>query len=507
MSESRRRRARAWHSEERARFIIESIEDFAIFMLGPEGHVESWNRGAERLKGWRADEIVGQHFARFYPPEDVADGKPDRELRLARERGRHEDEGWRVRKDGTRFWAQVVITAMRGAAGDLEGFATVTRDLTEQRRAREALRQSEERYRLMVESVQDYAIFRLDPDGSVATWNAGAERIKGWRAGEIVGQHFSRFYPPEDLAAGKPAQELRLAGEHGRYQDEGWRIRKDGTRFWADVVITALRTPSGELSGFTKVTRDLTERREAEAERLRLAHAEEAVRLRDEFLSIAAHELNTPLASLHLQLQGLLRLGSELDPRVARKAGRALRSSLRLGELVADLLDSSQLATRHLELRREPFALADAVRQVADRLREPAAAAGCVLTVSIDDEAPGVWDRLRVEQVVTNLLANAVKYAAATPIRLRVGREAGEAVLSVEDRGPGIPEEALTRIFGRFERAVPVHHYGGLGLGLYVSREIVSAHGGSIAAQNLPGGGARFTVRLPPAPPGSAAST
>jgi len=500
MIESQRGRVRAWHSEERARLILESIEDFAIFMLDPEGRVESWNVGAERIKGYRADEILGEHFSRFYPPEDVAAGKPDAELRAASALGRFEEEGWRVRKDGSRFWANVVISAMRDASGRLEGFAKVTRDLTERRRAQEALRQSDERFRLLLDSVQDYAIFRLDPDGVVATWNLGAERIKGYRAGEIIGQHFSRFYPPEDIAAGKPEAELREASARGRYEDEGWRVRKDGSRFWADVIITALRSPSGELRGFAKVTRDLTERREAEAERLRLGQAEEAVRLRDEFLSIAAHELRTPLAALHLQLQSIHRSVPDLDPRVARRIARATLSAERLGELMAALLDSSRLATHRFELKREPLLLADAVREVAERFREPAKLAGCALTVAIEGKARGVWDRVRVEQVVTNLLSNAIKYGAATPVLVRVAREHGDAVLTVEDRGPGIPDEALSRIFGRFERAASIQHYGGMGLGLYVSREIVSAHGGSIAAQNLTGGGARFTVRLPLAP-------
>jgi signal transduction histidine kinase len=228
------------------------------------------------------------------------------------------------------------------------------------------------------------------------------------------------------------------------------------------------------------------------------------VRLRDEFLSIAAHELRTPLAALHLQLQSIHRSFPSLDPMVARKVARATLSAERLGELMAALLDSSRLATRGFELQRQPFLLAEAVREVAERFREPAALARCALTIVIVGAARGVWDRLRVEQVVTNLLSNAIKYGAGTPVLVRVAVERGDALLTVEDRGPGIPDDALSRIFGQFERATSVRHYGGMGLGLYVSREIVSAHGGSIAAQNLPGGGARFLVRLPLAAPDGA---
>jgi PAS domain S-box-containing protein len=497
MTRSRRRHARAWHSEERARLILESIEDYAIFMLDPDGHVESWNAGAERIKGYRADEILGHHFSVFYPPDEVAAGKPATALAEARQRGRYEEEGWRVRKDGSRFWASVVISAMRDPSGRVEGFSKVTRDLTERRESQEALRRAQERYRLLVETVQDYAIFRLEPDGTVASWNVGAERIKGYRADEIIGRHFSRFYPPADVAAGKPEAVLREARERGRYEEEGWRIRKDGSRFWADVVLTALLTPSGELWGFVKITRDLTARHAAEAERLRRAQAEEAVRLRDEFLSIASHELKTPLTALQLQLQSIPRSSPDLDPRLARKLSRVTRTAERLDTLMSYLLDSSRLATAQFELKRERFALADAVREVVARFRERAIEAGCPVTLSVEAPAPGSWDRVRVEQVVTNLLSNAIKYGAATPVAVRVGVDDQEAVLAVEDRGPGIPEDALPRVFGRFERAASARHYGGLGLGLYVSREIVSAHGGSIAAQNVPGGGARFVVRLP----------
>jgi PAS domain S-box-containing protein len=255
-------------SEERFRLLVESVKEYAIFMLSPTGVVQTWNAGAERIKGYRADEIIGQHFSKFYREEDLP--KCARELEVAMREGRVEDDGWRVRKDGSVFWANVVITCLRDPSGELVGFAKVTRDMTERRRAEEALRQSEERFRLLVESVQDYAIFMLDPRGVVATWNVGAQRMKGYRSDEIIGSHFSRFYPADDVAAGKCEMELDVAAREGRVEDEGWRVRKDGSRFWANVVITALRNPSGDLVGFTKVTRDMTERRRAEEERLRL---------------------------------------------------------------------------------------------------------------------------------------------------------------------------------------------------------------------------------------------
>ncbi|MEU7785258.1 PAS domain S-box protein [Amycolatopsis sp. NPDC049159] len=250
--------------DDRFRLLVQGVLDYAIFMLDRQGRISSWNAGAERIKGYRAEEIIGQHFSVFYPPEDVAAGKPAKELEVAAAEGRLEDEGWRIREDGTRFWANVMITALYDDRGELKGFGKVTRDVSDRRAAEVALRESEERFRLLVQSVVDYAIFVLDPQGRISSWNAGAERIKGYRAEEIIGQHFSVFYPAEDVAAGKPAWELEVAAAEGRLEDEGWRVRKDGTRFWANVVITALLDDRGRLQGFGKVTRDMTERRNAE---------------------------------------------------------------------------------------------------------------------------------------------------------------------------------------------------------------------------------------------------
>jgi PAS domain S-box-containing protein len=246
------------------RLLVESVQDYAIFALDPQGYILSWNPGAERFKGYTTDEIIGKHFSIFYPQERIATGFPEFELREAARTGRFEDEGWRIRKDGTRFWASVVITALRDSTGTLVGYAKVTRDLTERRAAEEALRLSEERFRLLVQGVRDYAIFMLDPTGHVATWNEGAQRIKQYSADEIIGKHFSIFYPPERIAEKFPQHELKEAERTGHFEDEGWRIRKDGTRFWANVVITALRDSDGHLIGFSKVTRDLTERKAAE---------------------------------------------------------------------------------------------------------------------------------------------------------------------------------------------------------------------------------------------------
>jgi PAS domain S-box-containing protein len=249
------------HSGRRFEALVQPIEDYAIFLLDPRGHVVSWNRGAARIKGYEAHEIIGQHFSRFYTDEANARRWPEHELEQAALHGRFMDEGWRLRKDGSMFWANVVITALREQDGSLAGFAKITRDLTAERRQVEALRLSEERFRLLVESVSDYAIFMLDAQGRVVSWNSGATNLKGYRPAEIIGQHFSVFYPPDDIAAGAPERELRRATDLGRCVHEGWRVRKDGSMFWANVTLTAIHDAHGRLTGFAKVTRDMTESR------------------------------------------------------------------------------------------------------------------------------------------------------------------------------------------------------------------------------------------------------
>ena len=800
--------------------LLDTIKDYAIFLLDRDGYVRTWNTGARAIEGYEPAEIIGQHFSRFFTPQDAQAGRPARLLAAAARDGRVEDEAWRVRKDGARFWADVIITALRDDQGELAGFIKITRDLTERRAAEEslrrseeslaatlysigdgvigtdergvvtrinrvaehltgwtrseaigrpideifnivnqrtraraanpitrvlqdgmaaamashtalvardgterpvadsgapirdatgamrgavlvfrdvteerlaeeALRQSEQKLRLMIESVRDYAIYMLDADGHVASWNPGAERLKGYRAEEIIGSHFSRFYIPEDARAGKPQRELEIAAVQGRCEDEGWHVRKDGSRFWANMVLSAIRDSEGGLVGYTKVTRDMSDRRRAEQQlarralqqaavaelslhavrsrdlqsvldravaiatttletdmskvlelepdggwfrlragvgwneglvgktriprtprslidatlraeapvviedltalereparfdvpallrdhgvvsgmaavipipgqerpygiigtharrpmsfsrddvvffqalanvvataigrarteaqlreaeasaaeqRRRTAEAERAVRERDVFLSVAAHELRTPLTALQLKLQGLEQMvqrhlaGAPVAGRAQTRFRDALRQTERLTELVERLLDVSRIAAGHFEVQLTPFELGALVQVIVGDLRERARESGTELRVSVSGDTGGSWDRRRLEQVLLNLLSNAVKYGAGKPVDVVVEGSDDQVTLLVSDQGIGIDAGDRERIFDAFERAAPVEHFAGLGLGLYITRRIVEAHGGRIEVSSVPGQGATFAVTLP----------
>ncbi|WP_438007472.1 PAS domain S-box protein [Sorangium sp. So ce321] len=487
-------------SEERFRLLVETIQDYAIFILDAGGHVATWNVGAERIKGYKAEEIIGRHFSTFYPPEDVAAGKCDREIEEAIRFGRVADEGWRVRKDGSLFWASVVITALRDREGTLLGFAKVTRDLTERRHAEEALRRSEERFRLLVASVKDYAIFMLDPRGVITTWNRGAQELKGYSAEEILGQHFSRFYPEHDVHAGKCEWELAIAARDGRVTDEGWRIRKDGTRFWAYVVITALRGPGGELVGFAKVTRDLTERRQAEEERIRLAQAQEANRMKDEFLATISHELRTPLNAI-LGWSSVL-CDSVTDPEIAKAFETIRRNAQAQARIVEDVLDVSRIVTGKMHIETRPTNFAAIVDDALEVVRPAADAKGIELSVQgAEGPLSLVGDPARLQQVVWNLLSNAVKFTErGGHVRVNLEQAGASIHLAVHDDGRGIDPAVISHVFERFWQADSsiTRRFGGLGLGLSIVRHIVELHGGTVSAHSAGlDQGTSFFVTLP----------
>ena len=486
--------------------MAESVLDYAIFMLDPGGHVISWNPGAARAKQYAAHEIIGKHFSIFYTQADIERKWPQLELQRATRDGRLEDEGWRVRRDGSRFWAHVVITALRDASGKLLAFSKITRDISERKRQEEELRRSEERFRLLVEGVQDYAIYMLTPDGTVTSWNGGARRIKGYEAHEIVGKHFSRFYRAEDIDAGKPWGELAMAREHGRAEDEGWRVRKDGTRFWARVVVTALRDADGQLHGYAKVTQDLTQQRQSAA-------LEVAARQVHDFIAVLAHELRNPLAPIRnaAHLLAVATPGAQ-EFEVARLA--IDRQSAQLMRIVDDLLDIGRITRGALSIHPQRVDLRDIVARAIEAARPGIDSAGHQLSIQLPPEPVFLQaDELRVTQALTNVLNNAARYTdAGGKIALSLRRERQDqnyseeadqlawASLSVRDTGRGIDPQFIASIFGMFVqgRHAASRSQGGLGVGLALARAIIELHHGTIEARSEGAGkGSEFIIKLP----------
>jgi len=477
------------------RLMVEAVNDYAIFMLDCEGRILSWNAGAQRLKGYAIEEVLGRSFELFYPQEQLDRDWPRKELEMALRDGRFEDEGWRLRKDGSRFWASVVITALRDDDGRHRGFAKVTRDLTARRAYEEQLRQSEERFRLMVEGVQDYAIFMLDPQGMITTWNLGAQLNKGYIAEEIIGRHFSVFYPQDKLDQDWPRQELEMALRDGRLEDEGWRLRKDGSRFWASVVITALYDEHGRHQGFAKVTRDLSERR-------RISALEAESRQLTQFLAVLGHELRNPLSSI-ANAASIMQLEELASPRLRVVRDVLSRQVAQLTRLVDDLLDTGRIVAGKVRLERVPTCLQHVVDEALGAMEPAVRERELTLETSID-ETP-LWvsgDKVRLVQVLTNLLHNACKFTpAGGQVRVRLARHGDHAELSVSDTGCGIRPAELQYVFRLFAQGQggETSAHDGLGIGLSLVHQMVLRHDGEVSAFSTgePGQGAEFVVCLP----------
>ncbi len=502
--------------------LVDAVQDYAIFFLGPDGEIRSWNRGASRLMGYDEGEVVGRNFSVFYGPEDLTAEKPQYELETALRDGRVEDEGWRLRKDGTRFWANTVITVLRDATGSILGFAKITRDVTAQRMAEEELRQSTEIFQLLVSSVRDYAIFMLDPGGHIATWNLGAQRIKGYAPEDIIGRHFSTFYGEEDIRNRKPERELEIACAEGSVEDEGWRLRKDGTRFWANVVITAVYDKQRQLRGFAKVTRDITDRKRAEETQRALAEqrearllaederrraedsyrvAQEANRAKDEFLMTLSHELRTPMTAI-LGWARMLPAMSPDDPVFAEAIASIASGAQLQARLIDDILDVSRIVSGKLRLAPENVDVARLIMNAVDSVGTTAAAKQIDVTTSLSAGLGSmVADPTRIQQVIWNLLTNAVKFTPrGGKVQVSALRTASHVQIAVSDSGEGIDPHFLPHIFEPFRQAESpqTRVHGGLGLGLSIVRYIAEAHGGTIAAESEGRGrGATFTVTLP----------
>jgi PAS domain S-box-containing protein len=459
--------------------------------------ITSWNRGAERLYGWTRQEAIGRVAhellnSRYPVPLEAI------EAELLRT-GRWEGEVEQDRKDGTSVHVACRLGLQTDASGKPYAIILINSDVTAARRAAEDLRHSQERFELFVDAVVDYAIFMLDPDGTVISWNQGAERTKGYTAAEIIGRHFSVFYPPEDRDAHKPERALRTAAEEGRYLDEGWRMRKDGTRFWASVVITALRDEAGELRGFGKVTRDITDRRNYE-ERLRrhadeLAHLEHA---KTQFLDLAAHELRAPLTLIR-GYNSLLEDRAIPPERIPQIAHMLEGKLAQIDLLVEQMLEMARLENDRLELHREVFDLRELAQDQIKRF-QPLTERHDIAMAEESTEVMVESDRSRVATVVGNLIDNAIKYSpAGGPIRIVSGTHGDSAFVTVRDRGLGISPEHLPLLFKRFSRLPTEENktIAGTGLALYLCSEIARRLGGEVGVRSEPGRGSEFTLRLP----------
>lgn len=479
---------------DRFRLLVDAVQDYGIFMLDPDGIILSWNSGAARLKGYGADEVVGKHFSIFYPDAARESRWPDQELRFAADRGVYEEEGWRIRKDGSSFWANVVITPLRDEHGVVTGFAKVTRDLTERREHLEALRQSEERFRLLIEGVRDYAIYMLDPQGIIQSWNSGAELIKGYAASEVIGKHYGMFFRSEDIHAELPAKELRDALAKGRTEEEGWRVRKDGSTFWANIVMTPIHAADGVLLGFAKVTRDMTEGS-------RLRDLEHSSKRMNEFLAMLAHELRNPLAPIRNAVS-ILQLEPAPSTTVRTSRDMIDRQLSHMTRLVDDLLDAGRLTSGKIRIRPEMISFNQVAARAIEAIRPEMDARSH--SFELDLPAEDVWvnaDPTRLAQVLQNLLGNATKFTPKRgTLKLRARVANGRLFVDVSDDGAGITPDAMENIFELFSQGdgIAASRQSGLGIGLSLARSLVEMHGGSISASS-PGKdqGSVFSFELP----------
>jgi len=489
------------------RLIVEGVLDYAIFMLDPTGHIATWNAGAERIKGYKASEIIGKHFSVFYPDQDIQSGKPAWELEVAQREGHFEDEGWRLRKDGSRFWANVIITAIRNREGQLVGFGKVTRDFSERREHEERLRLSEERFRLLVQAVSDYAIYMMDPQGQITTWNIGAEKIKGYTASEIIGKNFSVFFPEEDVRAGRPQEILDTAAQIGVAAQEGWRIRKDGSRFWVTSLVNPLRDPSGKLIGFTKITRDITDKMQqqerlkqeiAEKEKAQalLVQSEESLRklslnllrTQDEERKRIGREMHDSLgqylSALKMKIETLKFKDKNLSPVVVSELEQA---GLLLGDCLKEVRTISYLLYPPM---LEEMGLKSAISWYLDGFTQRSG-------IQTKFEIPNDFQRLPRDielalfRVLQESLTNVHKHSSSNSVDLRLVKSNGTVTLEIRDYGKGIPNLIL--------RQSEANWYALLGVGLRGMNERMRQLGGELSLnQANPGTLIRATIPLDP---------
>ncbi|MCE7066989.1 PAS domain S-box protein [Dyadobacter sp. CY326] len=499
-------------SEERFRLLVEGVQDYSIYMLDAEGNIVTWNEGGQQLTGYFSSEIIGKHFSIFYNAHDLLSNKPAIELETARNVGKYEEEGWRVKKNGSVFWASIVLTALYNDENKLIGFSKVTKDLTEQNREKAAIRQSEERYRLLVEQVTDYAIFMLDEKGRIVSWNEGAKRIKGYMPHEVIGKYFSIFYPEDEIFNGKPAYELKVARQVGKYEEEGWRIRKDGSRFWANVVITAVYNQDRNLVGFSKVTRDLTERKKAEqiaqdnsekyrqiAREMEVINAELSRTNNDleQFTSIVSHDLQEPLRTvksfLHLINDRIAK--GKLDE-IGQYVSKSTLAANRMKELIANVLNYSQVNKGKLNADELP--VDEFFEHILLNLKGSLDATDTVISFERQEGKVIKGDKVQLMQLFQNLISNAIKFTNGRQpiIKITHSDQNGVNHYSISDNGIGMDSASTAKIFDPFRRLHEARNYPGAGMGLAICKKVVERHNGRIWVESQPGNGSTFHFTL-----------
>lgn len=462
------------NSEKRFELLVTSISDYAIYLLDPDGRIVSWNAGAQRFKGYKSDEVIGQHFSLFLTTEDQAKGTPARILDQAARDGRFESEGLRVRKDGTVFWANIVVDAIYNDEHEVIGFAKITRDITERKAAQDKLLESERRFRLLVQGVTDYAIYMLSPEGIVTNWNLGAERIKGYKADEIIGSHYSKFLTPADLEAGVPTRALHIASVNGRYENEGWRVRKDGSLFRAHVIIDAIRNDEDVLIGYAKITRDITEKHIAEEN---LAKANAALFQAQKMDAIGnltggvAHDFNNLLSVISNGLE-IFSL-SNIEAKHAKIVDSMKRAVQRGATLTQQLLSFA----RQQPLQSEAHDVNELINTFEIMLRKAVGSNIEIHFEFIQQRLPALVDGTRFEASLLNLVVNARdampnggKIHITTRKRILFkneiqGLSEGDYIeVNVTDGGTGIPKENLDHVLEPFFTTKDIGKGSGLGL-------------------------------------------
>lgn len=470
---------------------FDNIENYSIFHLDRDGLIKTWNLGAKLILGFTKKDIIGKPYSTLFSSEDNFKLRPQFEIQLTKECGRYESEVWRMRKDGSHFLAEVTISVLKNKSGELLGFALVTKDLSLTKKAKEKKIYSDDKFRLLINSINDYAIFMIDQNGLIKSWSKGSEKILGFSEDSVLDHNFEITYPIEDIVSGKPLLNLQTArGPLQKMEENAWRVNKDGFAFWANVIYSPLSDEEGNNIGFVCVIRDLTSTQ-------KIHELEDSIKMRDEFITLASHELRTPLTRLLLNLQMTKRHQVNLNERMLKSLRDCEKYAKELAGIIESLMDVTKLRLGKLDIRRTKTNISKILLNVVDKFKDEIRLAGNRVQINYDKDLIGYWDQVRLDQLISNLLSNAIKFGNGRPIHINLKKVDYHILFTIEDEGLGIPYQLQPKIFERFERAIDAHKISGLGLGLYICKQIVRAHNGEINLESHPGKGTTLKFYLP----------